>query len=137
MVELALAAPVELYRKNGVHRYFFRRSVSRFEPPGFWDRNQSKNFTGLKKCFVCRSMRQKAWASERQFSRKPSQFIDEMRLITDINDIKFYKLAENPDRFRKISAIKRSILALGLDMYISDMVTRYIMIGICAAPLSQ
>lgn len=118
MVELALAAPVELYRKNGVHRYFFRRSVSRFEPPGFWDRNQKQELHRVEEMFRMSFDAAKAWASERQFSRKPSQFIDEMRLITDINDIKFYKLAENPDRFRKISAIKRSILALGLDMYI-------------------
>jgi asparagine synthase (glutamine-hydrolysing) len=118
LVEMAVAVPIEVYRRNNVPRYLFRRAVRKLQPDGFWRRTQKYEPYRVERTLRISVDALRAWALERNSGKEYSQFIDTRRLISEIKELDFRKIAGNYEMACKIMAINRSILVLGLERYL-------------------
>lgn len=118
VVEMAVAVPFELYRKNDIPRYLFKRTMREHEPVGFWGQNQKYEPYRVARVLARSVDGLRAWAHNRQPSEGAGRFIDERRLISEIDELEFHKVADNPEMAHKVMVINRSILVLGLDRYL-------------------
>ena len=118
LVEMAVSVPADVFRKNGVPRYLFRRAMKNFEPAGFWWRNQKYEPYRVESTLRAYADAAKVWARERPTAGPKGPLIDQQRLIKDINELDLLELSDKRDFIHRTMAIKRSILVLGLESYI-------------------
>lgn len=118
LVEMAVAIPPELFRKNDVPRYLFRRTVKNMKPEGFWHRDQKYEPNRVEKLLRKSVEASKVWALAVDSGDYPGDFIDVRRLTGEIDTLQSGRRSFDLGSARKIMAINRSILVLGLHKYV-------------------
>jgi asparagine synthase (glutamine-hydrolysing) len=118
LVDMALGVPAELFRKNDIPRYLLKRSVKNLEPHGLWVRNQKSEPYRVEKAAVNSVQAAKIWSQKAQAKAGGNPFIDEVRLVAEIDSLNYHKPTVTPEFYRNLMAINRSILVLGLSSHI-------------------
>ncbi len=114
IVEMAIGIPFELYRKNDIARYLFKRSVRHLKPADFWLRDQKTEPYRVAKSASLYVQASKKWVEQREIGACIDPFIDEERLVAEIEKLSYHKDLANAEFYRKLMAITRSMLVMGL-----------------------
>jgi asparagine synthase (glutamine-hydrolysing) len=116
LVEFALGIPADLYRRRGIPRYLFRRTVRGLLPRAIWEDTLKEEPIRVQRLLLASREALIRWREKYAHCDTPNRFIDRQRLYQLIDEIDGWGPELSiPQIFKILSAIK-SILVLNMSI---------------------